>query len=221
MKHTEKELLALRGEVAEMWNLVLSQFGKARQAYINDDLAVAREIASRERRVNSYELKIESDCENFIALYSPVAVDLRLVLSLIRIGITLERIGDFADGVARHVLSKDGISGCERLKADLKIDLMFETVTGMLSESFLALDGEDAGLPGKILSMDVTVDEIYHGATSIISEAIRGGEITAEQGLSTMLVIRKIERAGDHCGNIVEDIVFYTDAKVLRHSGDT
>ena len=107
MKHTEKELSALKENVSEMWRLVLSQLEKAKQAFLENDLERAREVISREKRVNTLELKIDSDCENYIALFNPVAIDLRLVLSLIKISGTLERIGDFADGIARHVIEEE------------------------------------------------------------------------------------------------------------------
>lgn len=107
MKHTEREMLALREEVNQMWKLVISQLEKAKQSFLNGDVELAREIVSREKRVNAFELKIDSDCENYIALYSPVAVDLRLILSLIKISSTLERIGDFCDGIARYVIDDD------------------------------------------------------------------------------------------------------------------
>jgi phosphate transport system protein len=220
MKHTEKELLELKDEVGQMWKLVLSQLEKVKQAWLESDICLAREVASREKRVNSFELKIDSDCENFIALYSPVAVDLRLVLSIIKISITLERIGDFADGIAKHIIRENGVHADDRLKTDLRIEQMFDAVIGMLSESFSALDSENTRLSGKILAGDEIVDEIYHNAISVISEAVVEGRITAEQGIKTMLVVRKIERAGDHCSNIVEEIVFYIDAKVLKHSGN-
>ena len=106
MKHTEKELITLKEEVSEMWRLVLSQLEKVKQAFLNNDIEQAREVASREKRVNSFELKIDSDCENYIALYNPVAIDLRLVLSLIKISITLERIADFADGIAKNIIDR-------------------------------------------------------------------------------------------------------------------
>src|SRR5215510_9252264 len=115
MKHTEKELQELKEEVNEMWRLVLSQLEKAKQSFLNGDVELAREIVSREKRVDAFELKIDSDCENYIALYSPVAVDLRLVLSLIKFGITLERIADFAKGIARHVIDDD----CHKFDAQL------------------------------------------------------------------------------------------------------
>jgi phosphate transport system protein len=217
MKHTEKELITLKEEVSEMWRLVLSQLEKVKQAFLNNDIELAREVASREKRVNSFELKIDSDCENYIALYNPVAIDLRLVLSLIKISITLERIADFADGIAKNIIDR-GADPDGDLKEDLQIEIMFDAVIEMLSDSYVALDSENTRLSGKILAKDETVDEIYRNAIKILSDAIRDKKIDAENGLKTMLVMRKIERIGDHCSNIVEEIVFYIDAKVLKHS---
>jgi len=208
MKHTEKELVALKDEVSQMWRLVLSQLEKAKQAFLSNDIELAREVASREKRVNSFELKIDSDCENYIALYNPVAVDLRLVLSLIKISITLERIADYAKGIAKQIIAEAGHPVGEDLKEDLCIENMFDAVIEMLSDSYAALDLENTRLAGKILAKDETVDEIYHNSMKILADAIRNKKIEAENGLKTMLVIRNIERVGDHCSNIVEEIVF-------------
>lgn len=218
MKHTEKELIALKEEINQMWRLVLSQLEKAKQAFLSNDIELAREVASREKRVNSFELKIDSDCENYIALYNPVAIDLRLVLSLIKISITLERIADFADGIAKYIIDKAGDPEGDELKEELQTETMFDTVIEMLSDSYAALDLENTRLAGKILAKDETVDEIYRNAIKILADAIRNKKIDAENGLKTLLVVRKIERIGDHCSNIVEEIVFYIDAKVLKHS---
>lgn len=218
IKHTEKELALLKEEVNEMWKLVLSQLEKAKQAYLNNDSELAREVVSREKRVNTLELKIDSDCENYIALYSPVAVDLRLVLSLINISGTLERIADFADGIARHIVA----GGCElvttEMKEELRIGLMFDTVISMLSDSFVALESENTKLSGKILAKDEQVDEIYHTDIKVLADHVRRDPDLALCCMETLLVIRKIERIGDHCSNIVEEIVFYIDAKILKHN---
>ncbi|MDR1562396.1 MAG: phosphate signaling complex protein PhoU [Dysgonamonadaceae bacterium] len=218
MKHTEKELVLLKDEVSKMWKLVYSQLEKAKQAYLANDVNVAREVVSREKRVNSFELRIDSDCENFIALYSPVAIDLRLVLSMMKISVTLERIGDFAEGIAKYVIKEANSPELDELKKDLQTETMFNTVIEMLSESFLALDTENTKLAGKILARDETVDEIYSESFNIIANAISNGKITPQQGVRIIPVVRKIERVGDHCSNIVEEIVFYIDAKVLKHS---
>ncbi|HLW08467.1 MAG TPA: PhoU domain-containing protein, partial [Marinilabiliaceae bacterium] len=154
MKHKEKELLAIKEEVGQMWKLVLSQLEKAKQSFLNGDLELAREIVSREKRVDAFELKIDCDCENYIALYNPVAIDLRLVLSLIKISITLERIGDFAEGIARHVLDDDCNNISPELLEDLQLEKVFDILTIMLSESFVALESENTKLSGRILAKD-------------------------------------------------------------------
>ncbi len=217
MKHTEKELQALKEEVSQMWKLVLSQLEKSKQSFFNGDIELAREIASREKRVDAFELKIDSDCENYIALYSPVAIDLRLVLSLIKISNTLERIGDFAEGIARHVIEDDCNKIEPQLLEELQIEKMFDTLISMLSDSFVALESENTKISGKILAKDEEVDELYRASVDILSSYLQKNPLLTRCGLKTFLLIRKLERIGDHCSNIVEEIVFYVDAKVLKH----
>ena len=219
MKHTEKELQALKEEVSQMWKLVLSQLEKSKQAFLNNDIDLAREIASREKRVDAFELKIDSDCENYIALYSPVAVDLRLVLSLIKISFTLERIGDFAEGIARHVIEDDCKKISPQIIEELQLEKMFESLISMLSDSYVALESENTAVSGKILAKDDEIDTLYHNSLDILSSYLQTEQSLIRCGLKLMLLIRKLERIGDHCSNIVEEIVFYVDAKVLKHGG--
>lgn len=217
MKHTEKELQALKEEVSQMWRLVLSQLEKAKQSFLNADIEMAREVASREKRVDAFELKIDSDCENYIALYSPVAIDLRLVLSLIKISSTLERIGDFAEGIARHVIDDDCNKIDPQLIEELQIEKMFDVLISMLSDSYVALESENTKLSGKILAKDNEIDILYFNSVEILTAALEKNISLIRCGLKLMLLIRKMERIGDHCSNIVEEIVFYVDAKVLKH----
>lgn len=219
MKHTEREMRSLKEEVKEMWKLVILQLERAKQSFLNSDIEYALEIMSREKRVDAFELKIDSDCENYIALYSPVAIDLRLILSLIKISITLERIGDFATGIARHVLDDDCNKVEAKLVEELQIEKMLDTLIGMLSDGFVALESENTKISGKILAKDEVVDEIYHNAINILSDYMTNNPAYIRCGLKLLLLIRKLERIGDHCSNIVEEIVFYVDAKVLKHSG--
>jgi len=217
MKHTEKELLVLKEEISQMWKLVLSQLEKAKQAFLGNDIELAREIVSREKRVDAFELKIDSDCENYIALYSPVAIDLRLVLSLIKISSTLERIGDFAEGIARHVIEDDCKKISPQVIEDLQLEKMFKTLISMLSDSFVALESENTKVSGKILDKDDEIDTLYHRSLDILSAYLQSEPSLTRCGLRLMVLIRKLERIGDHCSNIVEEIVFYVDAKVLKH----
>ncbi|MDR1896691.1 MAG: phosphate signaling complex protein PhoU [Prevotellaceae bacterium] len=218
MKHTEKELQALKDEVNQMWKLVMSQLEKAKQSFLNNDADLAMEIISREKRVDAFELKIDSDCENYIALYSPVAVDLRLILSLIKISITLERIGDFSESIARHVIEEESFKLDPRVVEELQLEKMFDTLITMLSDSFVALESENTKISGKIMSKDTEIDVLYYNSLDILTAYMQQNPAGIRCGLKTILLIRKLERIGDHCSNLVEEIVFYVDAKVLKHT---
>lgn len=220
MKHTEREMQLLKEEMKQMWKLVILQLERSKQSFLNSDIEFALEIMSRERRVDAFELKIDSDCENYIALYSPVAIDLRLILSLLKIGVTLERIGDFATGIARHVIDDDCNKIDAKLIEELQIEKMFDTLIGMLTDGFVALESENTKISGKIIAKDEVVDEIYHNSIDVLSNYMTSNPSFIRCGLKLILLIRKLERIGDHCSNIVEEIVFYVDAKVLKHSGN-
>jgi len=218
MKHTEKELELLKGNLREMWLLVASQLSKSADAFINHKIEAANEVIHKEKRVDAFELKIDADCENFIALYAPVAIDLRLVLSIIKISSTLERIGDFAYSIAHHTV--DGIRKKinDALLKEIQIKKMFEQVIEMLDSCYRAFDSEDVSLWGKIISQDDEIDKIYHNSPVILEKYIQQHPDLTSEALRLMVIMRKLERIGDHCSNIIEELVFYVDAKVLKHS---
>src|SRR5690554_7370392 len=97
MTQIERELKQLKEEVIKMWTLVRSQLDKSKDALLHYDQNLAREITVKEKRVNSYELKIDMHCEHIFALFTPVAVDLRFVLAVLKINSSLERIGDISE----------------------------------------------------------------------------------------------------------------------------
>ena len=219
MKHNQQELLTLKEDINQMWRLVISQVEKAKQSLIGNNEELALEVVRLENRVHAFELKIERSCENYIALFNPVAVDLRLILSLIKINITLERIGDYAEGIARQVLDKDCSVLHHELIEELELEKMFNLLLQMMEDSFVALSSENTRSSGRILMKDKEVNEIYHRAFNRLEAYLLQNPAEIQCGLKTILLIRKMERIGDHCSNIVEEIVFYVEAKVLKHIG--
>jgi phosphate transport system protein len=219
MKHSEQEMIVLKEEINQMWKLVISQLEKAKQAFLNKDIGLALEVISLEKRVNAFELKVDSNCENYIALYSPVAIDLRLVLSIMKISITLERIGDYAAGIARHVADDDCNTIDDSLLNGLDLERMFDILHSMMLESFVAMNTETSANAGKILAKDKEVNKIYRSVLQQLTSNIEQDPSKAHCGLKLSSLIRKMERIGDHCSNIVEEIVFYIEAKVLKHHG--
>src|SRR5450755_2588956 len=108
MTQFETELQDAKSEIINMWDLVLLQLTKAKEAMLNFNKDLAREVIAKEKRVNAFELKIDRDCENIFALYCPVAIDLRFLLAVLKINSNLERIGDIADGISRYIIKADG-----------------------------------------------------------------------------------------------------------------
>lgn len=217
MNHKEEELKLLKDEIIQMWKLVISQLEKTKIAFLTNDVELALEIAQTEKRVNSMELKVERNCENYIALYNPVAIDLRLVLSIMKISISLERIGDYAEGIAHHIIDRDCNNIDNELIEELEIEKMFGVLLNMITNALVIFDLEETKSSRKILKKDKEVNRIYKMAFERLESYVLKNPKDALCGLKLILLIRKLERFGDHSGNIVEEIVFFLDAKVLKH----
>lgn len=219
VKFIESELLLLKKEVDEMWTLVYNQLDRAGEAVLTLDKELAQQVIRREKRVNAFELKIDSDVEDVIALYNPVAIDLRFVLAMLKINTNLERLGDFAEGIARFVLKCDEpVLDADLLKR-LRLEEMQAEVLSMLELAKRALNEESLELATAVFAKDNLVDEINANATAVLSDYISEHPENVLSCLNLVSVFRKLERSGDHITNMAEEIVFFVDAKVLKHSG--
>ncbi len=216
MTQLETELDQLKKEVFEMWNLVSSQIHKSEVALVNFDEDMAFEVVSNEKRVNAFELKIDRDCEDIFAIYCPVAVDLRFVLAVIKINYNLERVGDIADGIARLVMDVDKSYEKDLLEKSRVLE-MFRTIKTMLTDAAAAFEREDTKLARTIFKKDEVLNTINAEANIVIGALINEKPETLNHCLNLISMVRKLERAGDQIKNIAEEIIFYIDAKVLKH----
>ena len=214
----ESELMLLKNEINEMWNLVQHQLERAGESVLKLDKELAQQVMVCERRVNAFELKIDSDIEEVIALYNPVAIDLRFVLAMLKINSNLERLGDFAEGMARFVLKNNDSALDKELLKKLRLQEMLDAVMVMLKCTQQALTDEDIEQATSVFVKDGLVDEINAESTRILSEYIKEHPESTLACLNLVGVFRKLERAGDHITNIAEEIVFFIDAKVLKHN---
>ena len=215
VKFIESELVLLKKEIDEMWTLVYNQLDRAGDAVLTLDRELAQQVLVRERRVNAFELKIDSDVEDIIALYNPVAIDLRFVLAMLKINTNLERLGDFAEGIARFALNCHEPALDTELVKQLRLEEMIAQVLSMLELAKQALQAT------AVFAKDNMLDEINAEATAILADYISRHPESALSCLNLVSVFRKLERSGDHITNIAEEIVFFIDAKVLKHSGRT
>ena len=217
--HLDAELQLLKAEAVAMWNLVAQQLKKANQSLIQFDRDLAREVVLSEKRVNAYELKIDRDCENIFALFNPLAVDLRYVLAILKINNNLERTGDIAEGIGKFIVSTDAPFD-KKLLEETRVLKMFEEAHLMLLDVLRAFETEDTALARSIFKKDELLDEINHSARSIVADYIRRNGDKVEQALNILSTIRKLERVGDQSKNMAEEIIFYAEAKVLKHKKD-
>lgn len=218
MTHLEEELSMLKSEISTMWQMVISQLVKTREAMLEFDKDLAREVVATEKRINSLELKIDRDCENIFALFNPVAVDLRTVLAVLKINNNLERSGDIAEGIAKYIIYAE-IPFDKQLLEATQILKMYEESTGIMEDVLNAFEKDDTRLARSTFKRDEVVDEININATAVVADYLRKHPENIEQGLYIISMIRKLERIGDHCKNMAEEIIFNVEAKVLKHKG--
>jgi phosphate transport system protein len=217
MTHLDTEIKELKSDVLEMWSLVINQLTKSKQAILNLDKELANEIHVNEKRVDAFELKLNMDSEKILALFNPVAIDLRFVLAVIKINYNLERIGDYANGISHIVLDSEHPFS-EYLVKETKIVQMFDTSLEMLADAYDSFDKEDKHLVAELFKKDKQLDEINLQANKLISGLIKKNPNCVDQSLHLLSVIRKLERVGDQTLNIAEEIIFFIEAKVLKHS---
>ncbi len=216
MTHLDIELKKLRLDMFEMFGLVYAQLVKARNSLVSFDKDLAREVRVNEKRVNSFELKLDRDCENIIALFNPVAVDLRFVLACLKINSNLERIGDIAEGIAQFVLSIKNAPDQELLQRTRVIE-MFDTANSIVADVMTSFENEDTSLARNVFMKDELLDEINAEANAAVAEFIKEHNEKINQSLYMLSTIRKLERVGDQSKNIAEEIIFFIEAAVLKH----
>ena len=217
VKFVENELLNIKTEVNDMWQLVYQQLDNAYKSVLNVDMELADKVILREKRVNAFELRIDSDIEDFIALYNPVAVDLRFALAMLKINTNLERIGDYADSIARFVIRTELKPENKALFAELQLEDMFDMVLHMLSTTYDALQKQDISLAKSIFDKDETLDILNKNAIETLAAYAHEHPEEIKLCLEIAGIFRKLERAGDHINNLAEETVFYIDAEVLKH----
>lgn len=217
MTQLENEIQDIKAEVVSMWYLVESQLKKARTAMLHFDRDLAREIVLKEKRVNAFELKLDRDCENIFALYCPVAVDLRFLLAILKINNNLERIGDIAEGVAKYVIESQSDFD-NVLFRDTELITMFDDAINILTDTRLAFEKEDTILARSIFKKDEALDKINANAIKNVANCIKADPSVINDALYIFSIIRKLERVGDQAKNIAEEIIFYIEAKVIKHN---
>lgn len=220
VKFVDEELIKIRREVLDMWTLVYDQMKNVCEAIPQSVKEKAWDVLMREKRVNASELKLDCDIEDFLVLYNPVAIDLRFALAMMKINTDLERIGDFAENIARFIIKQNGAALDPELLRRIRLQEMADGVLDMLLTSKLALEKEDIAMANSLFEKDNLLDDINANVTDVLAEYLKEHPEKAAFCIDFKSVFLRLERTGDHVTNLAEEIVFYIDAEVLKHSSD-
>lgn len=220
VKFVEEELQKINNEVLEMWELAFDQMKNVCDAFFTDDKDKAWEVLIREKRVNACEIKLDCDIEDFMACFNPVAVDLRFTIAMQKIITDLERIGDLAENIARFIIKHDEEYLDDNLLDKTRIKEMADCVLDMLRMSKSAFENRDITIAYSLFEKDNVLDEINSESTDVLTQYVRENNDKLAFCLDFKGVILRLERVGDHITNLAEEVIFYVNAAVLKHTTD-
>jgi phosphate transport system protein len=219
MPAIEPELQALKENLHDMLSMVKGQMEKCIEAIKKQDVGIAEKVIDDEKKINIQELAIDRDCENILALFTPVATDLRLVLAALNISNDLERIGDSAKSLAKVLRDNDTGKKHYKWMEALNIRPMLDVLVSMLTEMGTALRNEETKPALKAAKKDGQLNDYFKKAVKTTAELITKNPEDAKDILTLFLIVRNLERSGDLTKNIAEEIVFQIEARVLKHKG--
>jgi len=214
----EIELKELKAELLKMGGYVEISIAKATEALNLRDMNKLKEVRDVENKINQAHINIDKMCLEILARLSPVAADLRLILSVIKINTDLERMGDQAVNIsynAQHYLD-DKI-----VELSLELPRMSELVQAMVRDSLDAFMNQDINLAREVLKRDDAVDKIKNNAFRLMIPYMQKNPTKIEAAMDLILIARNLERMADHATNIAEDVIFAYTGVDVRHGFNT
>lgn len=212
--HFHLQLAALKDKLLAMAALSQKALEFSLEAYLNGNVRLCHEVFEIEAAINASERDVDEMAYDLLAKEQPMAIDLRFILSVIKINSDLERIGDQASNIAQRAEALR-----DRSVITLPIDLadMGEKVGIMIRSAIQALLESDAKLAESVLTLDDEVDVINRTVQDELMQVMQQHPHVSEQALTTILVARNLERAADHATNIAEDVIFWIHGSDIRH----
>jgi len=212
--HFEDALQALKNRLLAMGALVEDRVHRAVRSLIDRRMEEADEVIASDQEVNEMHIEIDDRCLKLLATQTPLATDLRLITSAMKINSDLERIGDQAVNIAENVVK---ILPHPPLKPLIDIPRMAEIAEKMTRDALDSFVRKDPVLARDVLRRDDEVDQLKDQVFRELLTYMMADPGTIQRALSLILISRNIERIADHATNIAEDVIFLVEAKDVRH----
>lgn len=209
-EHIEK----LKTRVIKMCSLVDEQVQSAIKSIEEENLELAQQVIEKDTKVDKYDNKIDKICQKIFALTQPVAMDLRLIMSSLTINNNLERIGDIAVNIAEYCIM---IKNKPAFFHQTKLEEMFKVSTQMLKDAIDAYISGNEALAKTVIEADDKLDQLNFDNHKILIEIMKHSPDNIEPGIALLVMSRQLERLGDHCTNIAEDVFFIVEAHLVKH----
>jgi phosphate transport system protein len=213
--HFHQQLEALKDKLMAMAALSQQALEFSLEAYLKRDLGLCNHVLEIEQAINAAETTVDEMAYDLLAKEQPMAIDLRFILSVIKINGDLERIGDQSSNIVQRALS---MKDAPEISLPVDIEEMGSRVGVMIRTAIQALLEGDARMAESVLMMDDEVDEMNKGVQEELVNVMQQHSVISEQALNAIIISRNLERAADHATNIAEDVIFWLRGSDVRHT---
>lgn len=210
----QQSLDDLKEKLLVMAGMAEQSIQRAIESYRVRDLSICDLVSRSELAINRLEREIDQAALDLLAMEQPMAIDLRFILSVIRINADLERVGDAAKSISDRVRSMEQMAA-----AELPVDIprMASLAADMVRKSLQSFIEGDAEVARGVLTMDDAVDAMNRSAYKALTKVMEEQSHLAPQALNALMISRSLERVADHATNIAEDVIFWVQGADVRH----
>jgi phosphate transport system protein len=213
-RHFVQELDTLKTNLIKMGSLAERAIADSIQAFLERRKDLAQEVVTHDEEINSFEILIDDQVVDLLALQQPVATDLRIILAASKINNDLERIGDHAVNIAESAIQYVDLP---RAKPTVDITEMARITKEMLRQAIDGFIHNDASICRAVLKNDDAIDDLNKKVVHSLAEAMHKSPQRIEQALEFIRVSRNLERVADLATNIAEEVIFMAEARVVKH----
>ena len=213
-KHLERQIDILKQKILFVGTLVEEAIAKAISALVNRDRNLAKLVIDEDSEIDRMEVDVEEEVLKILALYQPVAADLRFVVAVLKINNDLERMGDLARNIAKRVVF---LTNGEEIDLPQDLRPMAAMAQKMVKESLDALVNADTLLARRVRDADDDVDKMRRKVQDFCEKQIAGNPEHTELLMRLLSVSRHLERLGDLATNVAEDVIYMVEGEIVRH----
>ena len=212
--HFQREIDVLKKKLLAVGAVVEESIAHAIAAVVKHDGVLAQQVAVGDFEIDQMEVDVEEECLKILALYQPVAVDLRFVIAVLKINNDLERMADLAVNIARRA---EYLADVPKVDLPVPLDDMARKAQAMVKNSLDAFVESDAELARQVCRADNEVDDHNRYMHVFIQDQIRANPNDVERLLHLLSVSRHLERIADLATNVAEDVIYTVQGEIVRH----